>query len=153
MQGICDLRGGEKDKYLLAYEVADCLLHGKPSNCPACSGRGTLRTAYPATGSEPTVQCHGWCPTSGARCEFGKTEVRALDQRCPPPSVHGLTTYTAPTSCASFMPRSRLTTSAHHPVPPHRCKSTVGLSYASGSSSPTSSGGTCSQGRGSLRPR
>ena len=62
----------KKNKYEMAYEVADALLFGKPGPCPICDGIGTLRACYPMTEDSPTVQCHGLV-LGGSKCEFGKT--------------------------------------------------------------------------------
>ena len=67
--------GKGKGKYEAAYEAADALLYGKPGPCPICDGTGVLRSLYPATESEPTVQCHGLLE-GGKRCGFGVKEVR-----------------------------------------------------------------------------
>jgi predicted DNA-binding WGR domain protein len=64
-----------KNKYELAYEVADALCFGKPGACPVCDGVGTLRSSFSATEQAPTVRCHGLVGGT-TKCEFGRNEPR-----------------------------------------------------------------------------
>lgn len=64
-----------KNKFELAYEVADALLFGKPGPCPVCDGVGTLRASFAATERQVTVRCHGLVGGT-TKCEFGCNEPR-----------------------------------------------------------------------------
>eukprot|EP01043_Picozoa_sp_COSAG02_P040027 COSAG02_NODE_3206_length_7170_cov_202.156272_5_plen_416_part_00 len=66
-----------KNKYELAYEVADALLFGKPGPCPVCDGVGTLRASFAATEQHTTVRCHGLVGGT-TKCEFGCNDARAF---------------------------------------------------------------------------
>ena len=66
-----------KNKFELAYEVADALLFGKPGPCPVCDGVGTLRACFAATEQQVTVRCHGLVGGT-TRCEFGCNEARVF---------------------------------------------------------------------------
>eukprot|EP01043_Picozoa_sp_COSAG02_P050573 COSAG02_NODE_5212_length_4536_cov_11.181839_3_plen_413_part_00 len=66
-----------KNKYELAYEVADALLFGKPGPCPVCDGVGTLRASFSATEQQVTVRCHGLVGGT-TKCEFGCNEARVF---------------------------------------------------------------------------
>ena len=66
-----------KNKFELAYEVADAICFGKPGPCPVCDNVGTLRSCYPCTEGAPTVQCHGIVKGSSTHCDFGRKVARA----------------------------------------------------------------------------